>query len=456
MEKKIKRRQFIKKAGLAAAGTITVPYILPTGRLFATTGNPPMAEHVVFVLFAGGVRQQEAIEQLYLADSQGLNNVEGNIMSNMLTGDAPDQKIVFGVDTPDGQPGGQPISPILQTPLDQQGTLFKEVLFSSAGTGHYVGLSTGVSGFYGTTQGLQQRPLHPTIFEYVRRYMGARATDVWFIGNGINNSTPLLNHSEHPDFGWQYGANFFAPNITFGAAGEEFINGFELYHPEEELQPIDKMRAFLNQNFLQNGGEIPNLANTLEEKEDIKAFIKATFDRKATGQIAFPPVTDNGDLSTLGYATEVLRWFKPKLTVVNMSAVDSCHSSFTSYVRALHRADHGVGFLWNFIQTQVPEMADNTVLIAMPEHGRNLTPNAILDENDWLAYDHDSDANSRRIFTQMVGPGIDSGLAIGGQGNPIGDAADVVPTIAEILGIKSDVINRGLLHPNAKSLFDYI
>ncbi|MCB0705933.1 MAG: hypothetical protein KDC34_11510 [Saprospiraceae bacterium] len=451
----MKRRKFLKKAAITAAGSIAFPYLLPSGRLFASGGGPPMAEHVVFVMFAGGVRQQEAVEKRYLSESQGLD-VEGNIMYNMLSGEVPELKIVYGTDTPDGQPGGQPISPILQTPLDQQGILFKEVRFSSAGTGHFTGLSTGVSGYYGTTQGLQQRPLHPTIFEYARRFGGFKATDTWFIGNGIGNSTPLLNHSEHRDFGWEYGANFFAPTITFGEKGEQHLKGFKSFHPEEELEPIEQMRYFLNQNFLQNGGRIPHLNNTEEEKEDIKAFIREVFDRKDMGQLLFPPVTDNGDLATVGYATEILRYFKPKLTVVNMSAVDSCHESYTSYLKALHRADHAVGFLWNYIQTQVPEMANNTVLIVMPEHGRNLNSNGILDENDWFAFDHDSDANSRRIFTMMAGPGIDGGLELGSEANPIGDASDVVPTIAEVLGFKNEVLNSGWLHSESKSLFDQI
>ncbi len=447
----MKRRDFVKKAALTTAGAISMPYILPSGRLFAQTPNP-IADHVVFVLFAGGVRQQEAMQRRYLVD-QGWD-IEGNIMYNMLTGEPPETKIVYGTATPDGRDGGQPISPVLETPLELQGTLFREVQYSRGGTGHFGGLSTGVSGYYGVTQGLQQRPLHPTIFEYTRRFLGAKATDVWFIGNGIGGSTPLLNFSGHPDFGRRYGANFFAPNVTFGQEGEDFLNGFKQYHPEEELPAIEKMRLFLNHSFNGDGREIPHLYNTLEEKEDIKAFIRATFERKANGEIAFPPVTDNGDLSTIGYATEILRWFKPKLMVVNMSAVDSCHSSFTSYLKSLHRADHAVGFLWNYIQTQVPEMADNTVLIAMPEHGRNLEPNGILDKNDWRAFDHDSDANSRRIFTMMAGPGIDGNLQIGDEGSPVGDAADVVPTIAEVLGFKQDVVNTGLLDANARSLFD--
>ena len=450
----MKRRTFLKKASITGAASIGVPYILPTGRLFAQT-NVAMAEHVVLVLFAGGVRHQESILQRYLGDSQGLD-IEGNIMYNLLQGTPPDLKIVYGTDTADGQPGGQPISPILQTPLQLQGTLFGESRFSSGGTGHFTGLSTGMSGHYGVTQGLRQRPVHPTIFEYVRRYMGAKATDTWFIGNGIRNSVPLLNYSAHPDFGSQYGGNFFAPNVTFGEQGEEYLKGFRIYHPEEELTPMQEMRTFLNQNFMETGAGIPNLNNTEEEKEDIKNFIKTTFERKENGLIAFPTVNDNGDLNTVSYAAEVLRYFKPKVTVINMNAVDSCHSSYTDYLKALHRGDHAIGFLWDYIQTQIPEMADKTALIVQPEHGRNYNPNGIIDQNDWFAFDHDGDANSRRIFTMMAGPGIDANLQVGSEEAPIGDASDIVPTIAEILGIKNDVMSRGLLHGEAMSLFDRI
>ena len=101
-------------------------------------------------------------------------------------------------------------------------------------------------------------------------------------------------------------------------------------------------------------------------------------------------------------------------------------------------------------------MAGNTVMIIQPEHGRNFNANPISDENDWFAFDHDSDANSRRIFTMMAGPGVDQGLQVGGESNPIGDASDIVPTIADIFGIKDQVMTTGLVHPIAKSLFDRI
>ena len=56
----------------------------------------------------------------------------------------------------------------------------------------------------------------------------------------------------------------------------------------------------------------------------------------------------------------------------------------------------------------------------------------------------------------MVGPGIDANLKVGSETNPIGDAADVVPTIANIFGIKDQVKKAGLLDGNARSLFDRI
>ena len=54
-------------------------------------------------------------------------------------------------------------------------------------------------------------------------------------------------------------------------------------------------------------------------------------------------------------------------------------------------------------------MAGETVILVSPEHGRNLQPNPIQDENDWYAYDH-SDANSLRTFSMMAGKGVPANL----------------------------------------------
>ena len=449
----MKRRKFIKKTSRAAFSAAAFPYILPSGILGKKTA-PMMSDHVVFVLFAGGVRQQESVLQRYLAGSQN-EDVEGNILYNMFSGSAPETKIAYGIDDTENSITGRfPIDALLQNSLESQGTLFPEVRYSKGGTGHFGGLVTGVSGNYNSVNigGLQKRPAAPTIFEYLRKHAGFKATDTWYVGLGTNNSRPLLNYSIHPDYGRRYGGNFIAPTVTFGSPGQNHFMNFKNYHETGDWDKVLEIRDFLNHNFSQEGFEIPHLYNTNYEDNLIKSFVKNTFAKD--GNIFLPPVNDNQDLKVIGYTLELLHWFKPRVTVVDLSNVDVCHGDFTAYLKNMHRADHGIGFLWKEIQN-IPGMAGNTTMIVMPEHGRDLEPNSIMDENDWLAYDH-SGGNSRRIFTLMAGPGIDAGLRVGSEDNPVGDAADVVPTIADIFGIKQTVYDEGLIDPNARSLFDRI
>ncbi|MEO0468736.1 MAG: hypothetical protein AAF206_03875 [Bacteroidota bacterium] len=444
------RRNFLKKAGLATAATIGMPYILPSGRLFAQTTSR-MANHVVLVMFAGGVRMQESIGMQYLDGTQN-EAIAGNIMYNMLDGTPPDDKIVYG--TSGSRPGEIPIPAILNTPLQRQGTTFREMQASLVG--HFGGLNVALQGNTLLAQGLRQSPLHPTIFEYLRRHAGIPATKCWFVGNGIGGSIPLLNHSVHPDYGPQYAANFIAPSVTFGQEGFDHLSNAKNYHPEFELDPMYKMKLFLDNSFQRAAQTIAGIGNTAEEKWEIKQFITEMFDKTENDSvIQSPEIGLQGDLLTVGYACEVMKRFKPNLTVVNFNNVDSCHASFTGYLRALHRADHGVGFLWDYIQREIPEMANDTIMMVMPECGRNLDPNPIRDENNWFGFDH-NDAHSRRIFGMMVGPNVPQDLAVGNENNPVGISADAALTIAHIMGIRDQVGNAGLVNSNSRSLFDRI
>ena len=434
------RRKFIKNTGLAAASSVVLPYILPSGRLFAASGERK-ADHVVFVMFGGGLRNQESVLQRYLADSQNKYHVdnldiEGNIMPNLFTGQAPDDKIVYGL----GPKGESPMAPVVSSPLQTQGVLFPEV--RSEATGHYQGFVSLLQGNTLSTQGLRQKPLHPTIFEYLRRHANEPASKVWFIGHGIGNSTPLMNYSLHSNYGIEYGANFFAPPTTFGDVG---INSFErskIYHPEEEMPHVYKMKYFLD-NYYQNvGRRLGELGNTEEEKYEIKTFMKDLY-------------RDRRGATVVDCAGLVMEKFKPTLLAFSVFGVDTCHGDFTGYLRALHSVDNVLGQVWNKIQS-IPEMKDNTVMIVCPEHGRNLDPNPIRDQNDWYGYDH-SDANSRRIFSLMVGGrNTPKNLVVGSEGNPVGSSNDCCLTISDILGIKNEVASAGLVNASSKSFYDRI
>jgi len=49
-------------------------------------------------------------------------------------------------------------------------------------------------------------------------------------------------------------------------------------------------------------------------------------------------------------------------------------------------------------------MANDTILIAMPEHGRNKDGNGQKDSNHIEALDHTNDGMCKEIFALVVGP----------------------------------------------------
>ena len=90
---KMNRRKFIRNSAMAAAGLIASPYILPAGT-FSRSSGVRLANHVVLVIFGGGIRNQETVEQQYLINQAA--GPSGNIMRNMLSGASPASNLVLG------------------------------------------------------------------------------------------------------------------------------------------------------------------------------------------------------------------------------------------------------------------------------------------------------------------------------------------------------------------------
>lgn len=146
------RRKFVKKAALATAGVYAIPYLLPSGRLFAATGTR-LVNHVVLCMYAGGMRNIE-----------GWQKAEGNLMPNMFAGNENiSSDILPGLDAVP--------SPVLTSPLENFGTLFKEMRYGSGPAGHFQGHTTVITGAY-TDYNIKfdQPTAHATLFEYYRRH----------------------------------------------------------------------------------------------------------------------------------------------------------------------------------------------------------------------------------------------------------------------------------------------
>ena len=152
----------------------------------------------------------------------------------------------------------------------------------------------------------------------------------------------------------------------------------------------------------------------------------------------------NNDMFNVMFAEEIIQRFKPELLTVNMQDVDIGHFDFSSYANNLRKADWAAAHLWNVIQS-TPGMANDTVMVIAPEHGRNFNPNTSVDAYGRLALDHTSpsagvsgDQMAREIFCLVVGPPnvVKQGLVVNSLS---GESTEIVPTIANILGFDTSI-----------------
>ena len=420
------RRSFIQNATKYSLLT-GLPYILPSGRLFAATGERKI-KHVVFCLFAGGIRNFESLDKR-----------EGNLMPNILTGDEPFAK--------DIAPGIVPMPKVLDRPLQESGTLFANFRYKSKVTLHYHGHATAITGKYCNAVNLMRPIHHPTVFELFRKHSpyNVDAINTWWVSDQAG-PFPYLQFSEHSKYGKTYGANMIQPSSMFQF---NFSNGLN----ETDMDHVGRMLSLL-QDDKQTMSELMSrfpLINSAQNREQIRELIYSLYENYFQSGPSFWNLEEviNDDLVNMFTAAEILKKFHPNLLVVNMQDSDIVHSNFTAGCKNLHKADYALGKLWKEIQSDAI-LRDNTVLVAVPEFGRNATPNTIRDGYGRLAVDHTGEEYSQRMFCLIAGPPdvIQQNKVVHEE---IGESIDVVPTIANLLGFDTDIPSHYL---NGKILQD--
>ena len=425
------RRKFIRNSLLTTAGMIAAPYILPAGTLSRSSGMR-LANHVVLVVFGGGIRNQESVSQQYLLNQAA--GPGGNIMPNMLSGAQPTYNLVY-----------DQWAPALASPLATKGTLFKHMRYENGPTGHFNGHTAVITGNYTPDSlNLSANPAMPTLFEYYRKHNDPlkSAINAWWMSIDLGPYV-YLNYSKDPLYGANYGANYMSPITTFGNIGVDYFSTINTMHPDE-ITRMNAVRSFLDANFDRSVLDVPGIRNSEEDKQAIEDFMlgllhgEIPIEWPLPAGVGFDQMT--GDLTNIAASWKVMQQFQPELMVINTTNLDICHTNFSSYISYLHRADYGIGWLWDKIQSD-PILANDTVMICVPEHGRNTIANTIPDANGLFAYDHTGDENSRDIFCLVVGPPsiVNQGLVVGSEEEPVGQTIDVVPTIAHILGFKDNI-----------------
>ena len=427
----MKRRNFIKKSGLLSTAMIGIPYILPAGRLFAATGSR-RANHVVFCLFAGGVRNLESVHKN-----------DGNLMPYTLKGtEGISSDIISGINF---------VPPNNGITLQEQGTLYKEFRMKYGPTGHYGAHATAMTGVYtGENLNINANPQYPTVFELYRKHNSPSmsAKNTWWVSNSLG-AYAHLNYSTYPGYGPDFGANYIQPASIISQEGFDNLGNSRVYSANEE-EKINTLRGFCDNHFSsQYNGAANSITNNEDDKKEIESFINQCFIEAANGQFNDPwslgQALFNNDMRTVHFAEKIIQEYKPELLVVNMQDVDIAHSNFTFYANNIQKADYALAHLWNTIQN-TPGMMNDTILIAMPEHGRNQDGNGLYDAYGREALDHTNDEMSREIFALILGP---NSVVVQDQvfSQEKGESIDIVPTIANILGFDND-IPGGLLTGN--------
>jgi hypothetical protein len=157
-------------------------------------------------------------------------------------------------------------------------------------------------------------------------------------------------------------------------------------------------------------------------------------------------IDGTGDSITTYHAELVLKRFLPHLTMIQLFDIDFGHSDYNAYLANQGVADACVRHLWETIQS-TEGLRDETALLVIPEHGRQLFFNGNNPDSLGRAgLDHGGgDDGDRDVWALALGPdfkpGVYSPTGIAQEGRTCGryETIDVVATAAAMLGVGDDM-----------------
>ncbi len=329
--------------------------------------------HVVVVAFAGGVRAKDVIESPENAPNLHRIASQGAVLPNM----------------------------------------------RCANVGHY---GAALSIFTGNVEvmGIRDdgRGLNPTVFEYLRKDGGLGPGDLWLsTSNGAQGK--LFAHSDHPDYGADFGANVLDGDGIFNVEFQKVLQTFgrPKKDSEVELALLDKLAQSMDRQALQGlaGGD----------SEHIRRVERFILDELA-GETTRVTGPGSGDAKAIRVGLNILRTFRPRMLGITLQNADIAHGSYNGYVEVIRRNDQELGALWDAIQGD-EELKDSTALMVLPEFGRDKD----LNERNGLDHGDGSDC-LRKVFLVAAGPDFVKDKVITREFA----THDVCPTAMSLFGLK--------------------
>ena len=341
-------------AGLGGWGAAQDGQRPNSGRSVATqAGGEPGIKHVIFIAMAGGVRTRETF------------GMPGNI-------------------------------PNLKAMADD-GVLYPKMRTSNLGHfGATMSIFTGVSEARGIRD--NARGTDPTIFEYLRKELELKQSDVWVTTSGGPQQTNY-SYSVHADYGAKYGANTLDGDGIFNKEFKDLLDAYGrprvMEDSEQEL--LDTLRRSV--------GRKQDAAVNREAAEDASKVEKYILDELTRGTSDLTGA-GSGDGKALRVARNLVSLFKPKLTGVVLQNADVAHGSFSAYSEVIRRNDAAIGEIWTAVKED-PVLANSTAIFVLPEFGRD------KDLNSRRGLDHGDGSEDLRYVSGVAwGPGFAKGRVV--------------------------------------------
>lgn len=285
-------------------------------------------------------------------------------------------------------PQGQNNIPFLRNELFPLGTFYSRV-YNDGETTHYPGTAAILTGrWQNIAQYGGERPPSPTLFEYYRKHFSLPPDETWMVAQGKGFLT--IGYSTDRRYGASYGAHVLAPRQMLLGTFRQLLQEDEEAVFRDRKKLVRELERSLRQTYLESEAadrgfeqvtESPVAPGTaLPAPESIRQaspqrFLAATERFLAETVARFLAESENprsSDALNCFVAREIMARFEPSLLAVNFGEIDVAHQgSFSLYLKAIKNADRQVWDLWQQIQ-KLPAYRDNTVLIVVPDHGRNL------------------------------------------------------------------------------------
>ena len=356
------RRLFLRTSFAAAAAALCGHGCRSARLPAAATPSAPASRKLIVVLFGGGTRSSESM-------------------------DDPEHRFI----------------PHLWQEMVPRGTLFtnmrvehKVVHPNSAGsivTGHWEWDDIDWS-----------KPVrHPTLFEICRRARDAPDTAAWaFVYASI---LAKASYSTAEGYGARFAANLVEPPTLPRTAAEAMDTLMRRAaaggRPEAELQAAGECArlARATSRIARGGWRSQPAARFMEDE-----YARWKQDAGTTSHDAF--LTDR--------ALACMRWFSPDVMLIAYGEIDCAHyGSLSRYTEAIQRTDELTSRIWQAAR-QLPGYRDNTLMLILPDHGRELDRpggSGFIHHSDFYT-NTGADEGCRRVWMLALGPGAAAGRKI--------------------------------------------